>query len=446
MSKNKREHLTLEDRCLILTGLEKGESFKAIANKIGCNASSVSREIRKHYEIDRKAERGRRFNDCKHKSHCLMTKAQGGGCEYKIGCRRTSCYNCSYICNPDTCSFYEKEECSRLHRPPYVCNNCKVIKGKSQSLCPLEKRFYKPTLAQEEYEQKLSNCRTGFHLKGEKKEEFELTLYMGIQKGQSIGHMFSVFESNPSFSTPISKSTVYNMINKGGFDSIKRLDLREAVTRRPRHNVSIPKKSNKYYIGRTYADYIQYVEEQEINVVQMDTVEGKKGGKVFLTLFFPNSNLQLLYVLESKTSECVVNVFRTLREELGIETYMRLFPVILTDRGTEFSNPYDIESDEDGNMLSKVFYCDAQRSDQKGGCERNHRELRKIFPKGKDITIDQEKTYIVASHLNCTPRPKLNNKTPYEVFKALYGEEILKKLGLFYVNPENVILKPCLLD
>lgn len=178
----------------------------------------------------------------------------------------------------------------------------------------------------------------------------------------------------------------------------------------------------------------------------MDTVEGKKGGNVLLTLFFTNSNLQLIYVLKNKESESVVNVFRIIRATLGNELYKVLFPVILTDRGNEFSNPYDIEEDEDGNVLSRVFYCDPQRSDQKGGCERNHRELRKFFLKCKDITASQEKVFIAASHINGEPRPKLNNKSPYEVFTSLYGEEVLKKLGLFYVPAKDVILKPSLLD
>ena len=44
--------------------------------------------------------------------------------------------------------------------------------------------------------------------------------------------------------------------------------------------------------------------------------------------------------------------------------FARLFPVILTDNGTEFSNPLKIEFDADGGRLTSVFYCNAYASYQ----------------------------------------------------------------------------------
>ena len=44
--------------------------------------------------------------------------------------------------------------------------------------------------------------------------------------------------------------------------------------------------------------------------------------------------------------------------------FARLFPVILTDNGTVFSNPLKIEFDADGGRLTSVFYCNAYASYQ----------------------------------------------------------------------------------
>ena len=41
----------------------------------------------------------------------------------------------------------------------------------------------------------------------------------------------------------------------------------------------------------------------------MDTVEGIKGGKVFLTLLFRNYNFMLVFIMDSKTMDEVEKVF-----------------------------------------------------------------------------------------------------------------------------------------
>lgn len=41
----------------------------------------------------------------------------------------------------------------------------------------------------------------------------------------------------------------------------------------------------------------------------MDTVEGSKGGKVFLTMFFRSCSLMLIFQMEEKTQDCVQRVF-----------------------------------------------------------------------------------------------------------------------------------------
>lgn len=75
----------------------------------------------------------------------------------------------------------------------------------------------------------------------------------------------------------------------------------------------------------------------------MDTVEGRKGGKVFLTLLFRESKFMLIYLMKAKTIKCVNDVFEKIQNVLGKEQYKELFEVVLTDNGSEFFNPLGIE-------------------------------------------------------------------------------------------------------
>ena len=49
------------------------------------------------------------------------------------------------------------------------------------------------------------------------------------------------------------------------------------------------------------------------------------------------------------------------------------------------------------------------------------------------------------SHINSTPREKLNGKTPYELFEFYYGKEILDLLNIRKIKRDEVTLKPYLL-
>ena len=66
--------------------------------------------------------------------------------------------------------------------------------------------------------------------------------------------------------------------------------------------------------GRTYADFLQYIETHEIpNWVEMDTVIGRQGGKVILTLLFTICNFMVGILLDSKSALAVSQEFRHLR-------------------------------------------------------------------------------------------------------------------------------------
>ena len=155
----------------------------------------------------------------------------------------------------------------------------------------------------------------------------------------------------------------------------------------------------------------------------------------------------LIFLMKSKTMECVEKVFINIRKTIGNDEFKRLFEVILTDNGSEFFNPISIETDyQTGEVLAKVFYCDPSASYQKGSIEKNHEYIRYVIPKGNSFNqLTQEDCNILASHINSTSRIILNNKSPYEAVKTLMSEEMINKFNVKFISADEVNLSSNLL-
>lgn len=163
-------------------------------------------------------------------------------------------------------------------------------------------------------------------------------------------------------------------------------------------------------------------------------------------LHFTIPQLMLAFIRDANTSQSVIDVFDRLYKELNPDVFCRLFQVLLGDNGSEFSNPSAIEMDSQGNQRTRIFYCDPQASYQKGAAENNHTLIRRIIPKGTSLDdFMQEDITLMMNHINSYKRLNLGDKSPYEVFASLYGEEILKKMDVELIPPDKVILRPSLL-
>ena len=104
------------------------------------------------------------------------------------------------------------------------------------------------------------------------------------------------------------------------------------------------------------------------------------------------------------------------RSVLGADGMGRVFRAVLTDNGAEFSDEGAIAALlGEGPGETRLFYCDPRRSDQKGACERNHVEIRKLLPKGAGLRFDRLSPADLAlamSHVNSEPRGALGFATP----------------------------------
>jgi len=229
-------------------------------------------------------------------------------------------------------------------------------------------------------------------------------------------------------------------ISGKGYLAIAPIDLARAVKfkeRRKSNLPSIPKEAKK---GRSYEDFQNYLALNQLNSwLEMDTVMGRMGGKVLLTFNLSFCNFIFARILENKTAlevtKHLYDIKNTLHE--ADKDFFQLFPVILTDNGGEFARVDDIEMDVRGE--SKLFFCDPNRSDQKGRIEKNHTMIRDILPKGTSFdNLTQEDINLVCSHVNNVKRAALNGKSAYKIFAFTYGEEIPKLLGISKIPAEDV--------
>ncbi len=328
--------------------------------------------------------------------------------------------------------------CPKLNRAPFVCNGC----GQIQS-CSLRKQFYRAEKAQKSYEFLLSEARSGFNITEAEIENLNAVMSGPIHQGQSINH---VLMSNPD-SISFSSRSIYTY-TRAGLLNFKNWDLPRVIKMKPRKSKSTPLKvDKKCRVGRTWADYLLFKNEIcDFPPVEIDSVIGSRGGKSLLTIMFSNSNFMLAFLRNRNDSQSVIDSFNYLFDLFGKQLFSDLFPVIIADNGSEFSNPAAIEFAPDGSRRTHLFYCDPQAPFQKPRVEENHTLIRRILPKGSSFdSLSQADIDLVMSHVNSYKRASLSGKSPFEVFSFLYGNHVLSLLPYKQIVSMNIVLSPSLL-
>lgn len=417
----KNKHLSFDDRLEIERCLKENLSFKQIGKNIGKDCTTISKEIRNHITFKNSGAIGRPFFDCINRFNC----------PYKHKGSR---------CNPKICKHYQKEICKKLSKPPYVCNGCP-----QKRVCTLSKQLYDAVYADKEYKENLVESRTGITYSEKEIENLNNILVPLIkEQKQSIHHAVI----NNKNTIMCSEKEIYNLINSGVL-KVRNIDLTRKVRYRTTSTNKTSYKIDKECLNnRKYEDYIKFINKNpDVNIVEMDTVEGFKGGKVLLTIHFVNCSFMLAFLREHNDAQSVIDIFNSIENELKIELFKKLFPIILTDNGSEFSNPLEIEfSDKTGEQRTKIFYCEPRRPDQKGSCEVNHEMIRRILPKGTSFdNLTQKDINKMMSHINSYKRKKLNNCSPLQLFSIMYGKNIAKQFGIVEIDFNNINLSENLL-
>lgn len=409
------------------------------AKDMGIDVSGLIKHIKKYRIIKETSE----FNKCSHKTVCQKKNEACDKCRYmSLYKQEKRCASCKNGCNQICSGFTKTPLCPSLDKWPYVCNCCH-----KKERCRLNKYLYDPCLVWKALQNNRSSPRKGSHADdGEFIRLSNLLVPLIKERHQSLPQIFQTHKEEIRWSYP----TILSFIDKGLIPNLKNIDLTKRVRYPKEYKKDRGEPTNFAFLtGRTYDDFVAYVSENPfVEVVEMDTVlSGKGDNACLLTLLFRKSNFMLAFLLKDKTTEEVGRVFTWIKGRLGIELYRQTFACVLTDNGSEFADPKVIEiDDETGERICRVFYCDPGKSGQKGKIEKNHVELRKVFPKSTFFSIySQDDIDLALSHVNSEPRALLNRNCPGVVAKAFLDPKAIGLNNHRSIKPDEVTLHPDLL-
>ena len=392
------KQLNKEQREVIQILINKKENFTTIGNSINVDRTTISKEIRRNRYIKSNYYEPFDFNGINN----------------------------------------AENDCKILQHPPYVCNTCPL-----KNTCNKHKLYYDARIAHEHYEELKSYSRSGIDITPETIEEIENSIVPLIKdKHQSINQIYANHDDLIYFSKP----TFYKYIDMGVF-SLTNLDLPKKVKyKKRRRKYNKERRELSLLKGRSYNDFCVFiVNHPKMHIYEMDTVIGKRDEqKVLLTIYFRDTHFMLIRLQDRKTVAYVNEEFKKFKNILGIKLYAKIFRIGLTDNGSEFFDPYQIEKDYDtGKKITNLFYCDPNRPDQKGGIEKNHEYIRIIYPKGTSFNnLTKEDVILLENTINNIPRDSLHGLSPYQVTKDKYPLFISKLSYVTYIAPDDIDLSP----
>ena len=365
------------DRIAIERGLDERKPCRQMARELGRSPSTVADEVARNRTVSRGPGKGERVRE-----------APGDACPKLLEWPRC-CNGCRL----------RRYHCSRKWR-------CEYSAARAQALADAE----------------LRESRTGVD-RGE--AEFERA--MGIVRSDvARGLSPQQIALSRQAEVGASASTIYRWIERG-YAGMSSLELRRKCGYKPRRHAAPPRQT-AHGAARSFAAFMELPEEERAAACEMDTVVGLKSDRrCLLTLYLRAFRFQLALLMPDKTAASTESALDML-ERAAPRAFARLFPLLLTDNGAEFSDCAGIERSalDPAARRCSVYYCDVRQSQQKGGCERNHVEVRKILPKGRGISFDRlggRDCAVLMSHLNSEPRPSLGGMCAIDMLLAALGDD-----------------------
>lgn len=214
--------------------------------------------------------------------------------------------------------------------------------------------------------------------------------------------------------TDISKTTLYRYIEIGIFTNItigkrKPKGYRKTVIKRAPRGVSIEKRPEE--IGR----------RQTFGHWEMDCVCGPTKN-VFLVLSERLSRKEIIFPMKNQKAESVISCLNILERRYG-KLFRKVFKSITVDNGSEFSDHPGIERSIYRGKRTSVYYCHPYCSSERGTNERLNREIRRLVPKGTDLSrFTAEDVQQIEDWVNSYPREVLGFATSSEVFNQYVNQ------------------------
>ena len=411
--------------------LNEGNGYSEIGRLLNKNESTIRKEIKKYssyFGSQRKCSNCLNKNNCHQKYLCEKIPD-------KIKC--SQCKFCSYAVK--VCPNYKVNiECELLKKNHHVCNGCELyLKCKNVKI----KYHAETAIKMHNAVQRVSRIGTKVD---SFPQEFKDYLSKLIKNGISpevimntLPNKFSMFK--------VSTPTLYSWIDKGLLDCCN-LHLRNKVSRVRYGTNTVRRNTVKGHQlnGRSIEDLS---EEERLNrplgFVELDTVEGIKGGELLFTIMFPCFSLMLAFKIKNKTKEEIGRILDMLEDKLDSYFYI-LFRKGIPDNGVEFLDFSLLERSihKDLNKRMEVHYTHTYASYEKPHIENNHILLRWLIQKGYDITLlSSDDILDIINRLNNYPRPKKGFKTPIQLLEDELGNFILDLLDLHHIPIDQLNMK-----
>lgn len=408
-----KQRLTVDDRINLQACIAKNISQSETCKIIKKNRSTVYREL-KNYSNIRDG-----VHSCYH-------------CQKKDFCEENGVVTANM---PKNQPCFAPIFCHFLCKYPFVCNNCE-----NKNKCNREKRFYDCINAENRSLKNRIGTRKNKRVSKDNIEILNSIISPLVFKGQSLHH---IYETNEKLKEICCERTIRRLLYDRYFDAKPSDLIRYSRFRHTSpylvHDDRSVKNIERLY-KRTFTDLRKYLHNhKDARIVQFDSVIGKRDDKyAILTITFPKEKFQFgLRILKSDPNS-VYSCLDRLFGKIGYKNTKKIFPILLADNGVEFTTFHNLEK-----FNIKVFFTNPYRSTDKAECERNHEFIRYIIPKHKSLdNLSQEDINLMFSHINCYIRESIENKTPFELIKESFGQDFLNLIGIKYVYPNDVTLKP----
>ena len=168
---------------------------------------------------------------------------------------------------------------------------------------------------------------------------------------------------------------------------------------------------------------LEILERKTFGHWEMDCVCGPTKNTL-LVLTERLTRKEIIIPMANQKAISVINSLNRLEHQDG-KSFKQIFKTITVDNGTEFSDCIGLEKSRFGKHTkrTKLYYCHPYCSCERGTNERINREIRRLIPKGSDLSkYSLHEIQKVEDWVNNYPRQVLGFATSNELF----NQELLK--------------------
>lgn len=220
-----------------------------------------------------------------------------------------------------------------------------------------------------------------------------------------------------NYKTKICVTTLYSYIDKGVFLKLTNKDLPvKGKRKRKYHKVKRQKRASA---GKSITERPKEVEDREtFGHWEMDTVVGKQeiSKNVLLVLTERKTRQEILFKMPTHEAKEVVKKLDFL-ETVWEDKFPKVFKSITVDNGSEFAYNEEMEKSIFGGKRTKIYYCHAYSSWERGSNENQNKLVRRKIPKGSDFDNKSAEDISNIEHwINHYPRKIFDFHTSAELF------------------------------